>query len=367
MPSLFRVHDWSLSTKFGVGAVTTAAIPPLLMGALGVFQPDAAGTSTERLLYLAAAVCAVGLAGTTWRVFTQQASQITALITQLHMHIPRRAAEAAESGRGAEGAAGVCEKTLALLQSQTEHLAASVATVDDLTASIEHVAEHVALSATTAEQTLSSAQQSATTVQSTVHECRQLRLQLQDSAKRIQHLEEHAQEVQGLGAGIADLADRTSVLALNVSVQAAQMDGPGHASAVIAAEVEHVAGRTLEATQRITHLVHTIQRETEAVVRALEASTRELTQWAEQTAQAGQAVGEIEQLSTRLTDLIAAISQAVARQASSSATLSRAMSEMSSVTQQTAAGTQDMAASMHNLTQLASALRSSVHGQRQAA
>ncbi len=367
MPSLFRVYDWSLSTKFTIGVMTAVAVPPLAMGALGLFRPLAPGLTIDRMLYLAAALCAIGLVYATFRAFSQQASQITTLITKLNTQTPRLSGDPAEHPQGTEGGNGPIEKTLALIQSQTEHLATSVTTMEGLTSSIEQVAEHVALSATTAEETLTNAQHSVTTVQSVAQGCQHLRLQLQDTAKRIKHLEEHAREVEALGASITDLADRTSVLALNVSVHAARADGVGHASAVVAAEVEHLAGRTVEATRHISHLVHTIQRETGEVVDVLEAHTNHLAQWAEHTTQTSQALGKIEQLSEQLTALIQAISQAVAHQASSSAALSKTMGEMSAVTQQTAAGTKQMATSMHNVSQLAGALRSSVNGQRQAA
>lgn len=367
MPSIFRVHDWSLSTKFLTGALTTAAVPPLMMGALGMFQATPAGFTTDRLLYLASAVCAAGLACTTFSVFAQQASRISGLIAKLTMQAARPSGESADSPQGQGGTSSAPEKTLALLQTQTEHLASSVATMDGLTASIERVAEHVALSVTAAEQTLTNAQHGVTAVQSTAQESQHLQLMLKDTAKRVQHLEAHVQEVEAIGAGIADLADRTSVLALNVSVQAAKTAGGVPEAAMEASEVEHLAGRTADATRRIAHLVHTIQRDTSDVVSALETHTQTLAQWAEHTGQASQALGQVEHLAGQLTELIQAISQAVAQQASSSATLSKTMGEISTVTQQTAAGTKHMATSMNNLTQLVGALRSSVSGQRQAA
>jgi twitching motility protein PilJ len=173
--------------------------------------------------------------------------------------------------------------------------------------------------------------------------------------------------VSEIGQQIADLADHTSVLALNVSVQALRAAGmEGGDAAIGAAEVERLADRTVSATQRIAHLVNTIQRETTEVVSALETRATELSQWMEATSQADQVLQEIQQSAGQLTSLIHATSQAVAQQASSSAALTKAMDEMSVVTQQTTAWTKQAAASMSNLTLLAGSLHTSIHGERAA-
>jgi methyl-accepting chemotaxis protein len=97
------------------------------------------------------------------------------------------------------------------------------------------------------------------------------------------------------------------VLALNVSVQATKAGVMGQECVVAAAEVEHLSGRTTEATRRITHLAHTIQRETHEVAIALEESTREMAQWVQAAAQAGRSLKEIEGVSSRLAELIQAL------------------------------------------------------------
>ena len=362
------MNGWSFTTKFVVFAVALTCIPPLLMGVLGLYPPTSGDFTMDRMLCLVGLVGAAALSLAVFRAFTQQARHIATLTAQLKLHTSQpSAASNGNSSQTPDGVNSALEQTLALIQAQAAHLTESMTTMNGLAASIERMAEHVALSATVAEQALTNAQHGTTAVQDTVQGIQRMRIQVQDTAKRVKHLEEHAQEVSEIGERIADIADHTGVLALNVSVQAAKAGDMGQDAAVVAAEMEHLTGHTVEATKRIAHVVHTIQRETNEVVTALEGSTKELAQWVEATSQAGQALGEIEQTSVRLTELIQSISQVVAQQASSSATLSKTMDEMSTVTQQTVVGTKQVATSLNHLTLLVGTLRGSVNKQRRAA
>ena len=66
---------------------------------------------------------------------------------------------------------------------------------------------------------------------------------------------------------IEELADRTTVLALNASIQAASAGDAGRGFAVVAEEVQRLAERATTEARRIDDLVRGIQTETgEAVV-----------------------------------------------------------------------------------------------------
>jgi twitching motility protein PilJ len=92
----------------------------------------------------------------------------------------------------------------------------------------------------------------------------------------------------------------------------------------------------------------------------MEESTSEVGRGSNVADQAGQALKEIESVSSRLADLIQSISLASTQQARGSENLSKAMSEISDITQQTSSGTKQTAISINQLARLADELRESV-------
>ena len=184
--------------------------------------------------------------------------------------------------------------------------------------------------------------------------------QVEGMAARIRSLGDQSQEIGEIVTLIGDIADRTSVLALNASIEAALAGEEGQGFAVVAREVERLAERSVDATQQIRDLVRAMQTETHVVVTVIEESAQEVTQSAEVADQAEQALAEIESVSTRLAELIQAISLAAQQQASGSESLSNAMNDISDVTRQTATGVKQSAVSMSQLANLADELRDSV-------
>jgi len=245
-------------------------------------------------------------------------------------------------------------------ESQAAQIVDTSAAIDEMTISIQQVSDNAALSATVGEQATANAQQGARAVQDTIQGMNQIREQVQETAKRIKRLGESSQEIGEIVQLINDIADRTSILALNASIQAAMAGEAGRGFAVVAEEVERLAERSTEATKQINTLIRAIQNETNEAVAAMESTTREVVKGHQLANEAGQSLVEIESVSNRLSELIQSISLAAKQQARGSETVARSMSEIAEVTQQTAAGTKQAAVSINNLAALADDLRGSV-------
>jgi methyl-accepting chemotaxis protein len=243
---------------------------------------------------------------------------------------------------------------------QAEQITESSAALDEMAVSIQEVSKNATLSANVAEQALANARRGATAVKNTVWAMQRMRDQVQTTTDHLHMLGTRSQEIGDIVRLIADIADRTSVLALNAAIEATLAGEAGQGFAVVAQEVERLAERAAEATRQITGLVSTIQSETNAAATAMEESAREAAHGSQIADQAGQALGEIEKVSTRLAELIQSISQAAAQQARGSENLSKAMGDIAAVTQQTAAGTKQAAVSISHLATLADELRGSV-------
>ena len=234
------------------------------------------------------------------------------------------------------------------------------AAIEEMAASIHQVSENASSSAAVAEQARSNAEQGARAVARTIEGMKAIRDQVQETAKRIKRLGESSQEIGEIVELIGDIADRTSILALNASIQAAMAGEAGRGFGVVAEEVERLADRATEATKKAAMLVKATQGETAEVMTAMEDTTREVVTRSAIANEAGTALTEIQGVSNRLAELIQAISDASQQQARGSQQISRSMNEMSAVTRTTATSSKETAVAIASLASLADGLNSSV-------
>lgn len=245
-------------------------------------------------------------------------------------------------------------------EAQSTQISQTSEAVTEMAASIQTVAENTRQSSEVAAKARQNAVRGTQVVQEMISGMERIRDQVQDSSKRIKRLGEASQEIGEIVQLISDIADRTSILALNASIQAAMAGEAGQGFAVVAEEVDRLAERSNEATKRIGTLIHGVQSETAEAIAAMERSTREVVDGSKLATQAGSALGEIDSVSNELAALIAEVTQATRQQARGAEAISKAMVEISSVTHQTAAGTKQAAESVTMLAQMADDLNFSV-------
>jgi twitching motility protein PilJ len=243
---------------------------------------------------------------------------------------------------------------------QATQIVDTSAAIDEMAVSIQQVSENAALSSSVAEQALLNARRGARAVQDTIEGMHRIRDQVHETARRIERLGDSTKQISEIVQLIGDIADRTSILALNASIQAAMAGEAGRGFAVVAEEVESLAERATSATRQIAGLVKTIQGETGETVIAMQESSQEVTRGSELADQAGQALGEIQSVSDQLAALIQSITQAAQQQARGSEAVAQSMGDIAQVTQQTAVSTRQAAASINQLASLADGLRGSV-------
>ncbi|MBM3724109.1 MAG: methyl-accepting chemotaxis protein [Acidobacteria bacterium] len=245
-------------------------------------------------------------------------------------------------------------------EAQSRQIVDASAAIDEMALSIQQVSTNASSASSVADQALTAARSGADTVQKTMTRMSGIRQQVQQTSKRIKRLGESSQEIGEIVQLIGDIADRTSILALNASIQAATAGDAGKGFAVVAEEVERLADRATEATKKIASLIKSIQSDTNEAITAMEETTHEVVGGTNLATEAGQKLTEIEQVSHQLSELIQSISLASKQQARGSESVAKSMTSISTVTQQNAAGAKQAAISIRRLATLADGLRSSM-------
>ena len=243
---------------------------------------------------------------------------------------------------------------------QAREINTATARINEIAASINEVSRNTAESAEVARRSAQIATQGAGVVRQTIAGMDSIRDQIQETSKRIKRLGESSQEIGSIVELINDISEQTNILALNAAIQAASAGEAGRGFAVVADEVQRLAERASNATKRIETLVQTIQADTNEAVSSMEQTTAEVVAGARLAEDAGTALGEIEKVSSELSNLIQNISAAAQQQSTAASNITHTMITIQQITSQTSQGANQTAASIGNLAQLAADLRRSV-------
>ena len=243
---------------------------------------------------------------------------------------------------------------------QVSHLTRTTSAVAKIAGQIQEVSDNAQSSSKVAADSLNKARSGTKAAAENINAMRCVRRQVQETAKRVKRLGERSQEIGQIVALIEDLSDRTSLLALNASLQAAAAGPAGTAFASVAEEVERLAERSNRLTRQISTLTHTINTETKEVVASMEDTVHEVVVGSALADKAGQALFGIEATSNKLSELLRSISDAAKFQAKSSEDISNAMSSISEVTEIVEYASARAGESVRHLSRLSDRLQESV-------
>jgi twitching motility protein PilJ len=245
---------------------------------------------------------------------------------------------------------------------QAREIASASAAITDMAESMENVTKEATESAEVARQSMEIAQKGAGVVRETITSMEGIRETIQETSKRIKRLGESSQEIGDIVGLITEIADQTNILALNAAIQASTAGDAGRGFAVVADEVQRLAERAGNATKQIETLVNTIQADTNEAITSMEVSTAGVVSGAKRAEDAGEALREIENVSTSLANLIEGISKSARKQSSIANDVSKTMNVIQEITLKTSEGTEETSSSLSSLNELANELQRSVSG-----
>ena len=173
-------------------------------------------------------------------------------------------------GASANAINDTTEQLAAGSEAQASQIARTTSAIAEMVRQIQEVSENASLSAQVSGDSLENARYGTKAVQDNIGAMNSIRKQVQETAKRIKKLGERSQEISQIVGLLNDLSDRTSLLALNASLQASTAGESGDGFARVADEVERLAERSNRLTQQIAGLAQTIQSETKDVVASME-------------------------------------------------------------------------------------------------
>jgi methyl-accepting chemotaxis protein len=158
-------------------------------------------------------------------------------------------------------------------------------------------------------------------VRATVSGISESRDQIRETEKRVKRLGERSQEITGVVNIIGQIAERTSVLALNASMQAVAAGDAGRGFAVVADEVKRLAENARQATQQIGSLVNAIQVDTAETIQAMNGTIAQVVDISRLADQAGGQMNDTRAATEQLAAAVRTIATSTQAQSDASKTL----------------------------------------------
>jgi methyl-accepting chemotaxis protein len=196
-----------------------------------------------------------------------------------------------------------------------------IESINESTQNTNRLATLAEQSNVSAEQATQATNSALETVDGTVRGMESIRETIAETEKRIKRLGERSQEITGIVNLINTISERTHVLALNASMQAAVAGEAGRGFAVVAEEVQRLAESSRNATQQIGTLVGNIQLETNETINTVNRTIGQVVQGSEQAQKAGEQMRRTQQITAQLVAQVKRIAEASEEQKTMSISL----------------------------------------------
>ena len=228
------------------------------------------------------------------------------------------------------------------------------------TEQLTHVAALSDQSNQTAERAAAATQAALTAVDGTVKGMDGLRESISEMEKRFKRLGERSQEISTAVQLINTISERTHVLALNASMQAATAGEAGRGFAVVAEEVQRLSDSSRQATATISGLVGNIQAETNETLFTVNRLIGEVVSQSDLAQRAGVQMTQTQATTTQLVSLVRQIAQFSDQQAQLAATLQQSVLDINEGAAQTSQAIAQQTSSTETLVDFARKLTESV-------
>ena len=241
-------------------------------------------------------------------------------------------------------------------EQQSQQMEQVATAINEVTYGVQDVAKNAEHAASEVRNADERAQQGQSSISSCSQQVEQLSGTIQQAVEVIQTLAQESTRIGSVLEVIRAIAEQTNLLALNAAIEAARAGEQGRGFAVVADEVRMLAQRTQQSTTEIQGMIETLQRNSEAAVKVIDASSQGSQLTIEQANLASQSLDQISQALRNLTSLNASIASATLQQSHVVEDINRNVTQAAGLAQDNALAAERTSAASQNLRQLADQL-----------
>ncbi|MBN1397400.1 MAG: methyl-accepting chemotaxis protein [Bacteroidetes bacterium] len=253
------------------------------------------------------------------------------------------------------------EEIAAGAQEQANHATEVSNSIEEMTRSVMLNSKSADEAVRTAEKARLTAERGGKIVSATAEGMKKIAKATSRSSEIAKALEKSSKKIGEIVKLINDIADQTSLLALNAATEAARAGEQGKGFSIVADEVRKLSERTMKATKEIETMIKNIQQETGRAVISMDEGTLEVKEGMKLADQAGQSLSEIVDISQKVTEKISQIAASSEQQSTTSEQITQNVEVIHSVTKQMADNTKEVASASESLKLLTGQLKEAVN------
>ncbi len=289
---------------------------------------------------------------------------IASSVNQFADETGRTLAEVQQIANQVRGAAEATQQQGLLVQTGAERdralLDSMGVTLGTATRQMNEVAQLSSASSTVAARTADATKAAQAAVEGTMRGMDSLREIISETEKRFKRLGERSQEISTAVALVNTISERTHVLSLNASMQAATAGEAGRGFAVVAQEVQRLSDSSRQATGEIAQLVSNIQSETNETLVTMNRLISDVVAQTELARRAGQEMTQTQSATSELVSLVQRIATFSVQQQEIAQALQNNVQGMNNGATQTNTAIEQQTNATNTLVQFAKRLNDSV-------
>ncbi|MEE4754345.1 methyl-accepting chemotaxis protein [Pseudomonas alliivorans] len=255
---------------------------------------------------------------------------------------------------------GASEQLSGAIQEQSTSASMMAATIEELTVSIHHVSENADEAHQIASRSGEQSKEGAQVIENTLSSMNGIARTVQHSSTQVSGLGQHSEHISSIISVIQGIADQTNLLALNAAIEAARAGEQGRGFAVVADEVRLLAQNTGKSTKEIAGMIEKIQAGVRETVQSMHSGVLEVNSGVEMAGNAGQAIIEIRDSSSKVLHVVDQISFALREQTVASQDVARSVERSAQMAEQNNMSVQELLKTSGGLKNLATSLQQEV-------
>jgi len=245
-------------------------------------------------------------------------------------------------------------------QNQSSSTAQVATAMLEMAATVEEVSKNSHQAAEAARIAADTAHDGGKVVSETLANMRLIADSTNAVSAKISELGRSSDQIGSIASVISDIAGQTNLLALNAAIEAARAGEQGRGFAVVAGEVRRLAERTATATEEISGMIDSIQREAREAVEAMQGESRQVMLGVDKTESSGKALDRIIEMAGQVGEMVAQIATAATQQSAAAEEVNGNVAHIAKMTSESSENASETSRACTNLSSLALSLQSVV-------